>query len=207
MSLPEIFRTQRLILRPPVPADADDIFRVYAQDREITRFLSWEAQTDLRNVRIGTQQRIARHHAEQEFSWCITMVDTGALMGMLTIQPAGFFRECGFVLGRPFWNQGFMTEALCNVASWAMTHPEPLRFWACCDVQHHASARVLEKSGFVRNNVLRSWVVHPAQGSEPRDCYYYVLPRRSEEVRDAVAAKAIRHIKTERPTTSKQPFT
>jgi [ribosomal protein S5]-alanine N-acetyltransferase len=45
------------------------------------------------------------------------------------------------------------------------------RIGAVCDVEHISSARVLEKSGFVREGLLRRWLLHPNISEEPRDCY------------------------------------
>jgi len=38
---PDGFRTARLALRPIAPQDAGPIFDTYAQDPEVTRFLTW----------------------------------------------------------------------------------------------------------------------------------------------------------------------
>jgi RimJ/RimL family protein N-acetyltransferase len=45
------------------------------------------------------------------------------------------------------------------------------------DVENNGSARVLEKSGFVREGVLGRWLPHPNISDEPRDCYSYARVR------------------------------
>ena len=40
------FETDRLIVRPPVFQDASDIFRNYAQDAEVTKYLTWKPHTE-----------------------------------------------------------------------------------------------------------------------------------------------------------------
>ena len=67
-----------------------------------------------------------------------------------------------------------MTEALTAVTVWALSQPSVFRIGAVCDVDNIGSARVLEKSGFVREGLLRRWLVHPNISDEPRDCYSYV---------------------------------
>jgi hypothetical protein len=42
---PEELRTARLVLRRPVPADAESILEQYASDVEVTRFLAWPRHT------------------------------------------------------------------------------------------------------------------------------------------------------------------
>ena len=99
-------------------------------------------------------------------------------MGMLVARPNGLFIEFGCVLGRAFWHQGFMAEALDAGASWALTQPQVVRLWAFCDTENRACARVLEKAGFSREGLLRRRAVHPNIGPAPRDCFYYAKVRR-----------------------------
>ena len=70
-----------------------------------------------------------------------------------------------------------MSEALGEVARWAMRQPGIWRIGAVCDTENLASARVMEKAGLVREGVLRRWLIHPNVGSEPRDCFSYALTR------------------------------
>ena len=58
-----------------------------------------------------------------------------------------------------------------------MAQPLVFRISAVCDVENVGSARVLEKSGFVREGVLRRWMMHPNVSNEPRDCYSYARVR------------------------------
>ncbi|ORU94795.1 MAG: hypothetical protein A6F72_09225 [Cycloclasticus sp. symbiont of Poecilosclerida sp. N] len=45
------------------------------------------------------------------------------------------------------------------------------RIWAVCDSENKASKRAMEKSGMNYEGLLKSWLVHPNMGNEPRDCY------------------------------------
>jgi [ribosomal protein S5]-alanine N-acetyltransferase len=70
-----------------------------------------------------------------------------------------------------------MTEALSEVTGWGLRQPPIFRIGAVCDVENIGSARVLEKSGFVREGVLHRWLLHPNISDEPRDCYSYARMR------------------------------
>src|ERR1700746_397426 len=75
------------------------------------------------------------------------------------------------------WRQGLMTEGLTEVTVWAVRQPPVFRIGAVCDVENTGSARVLEKSGFIREGLLRRWLLHPNISGEPRDCYSYARVR------------------------------
>ena len=92
-------------------------------------------------------------------------------------QPAAHRLEFGYVLARPFWGRGLMTEALTAIADWAMCQDRVFRISAVCDVENIGSARVMEKSGFIREGVLRRLMIHPNISDEPRDCFSYARVR------------------------------
>jgi len=85
--------------------------------------------------------------------------------------------DCGYVLACQCWRQGLMTEVLIEVSAWALRQPSVFRIGAVCDVENIGSARVLEKSGFIREGLLRRWLLHPNISDEPRDCYSYARVR------------------------------
>jgi RimJ/RimL family protein N-acetyltransferase len=64
--------------------------------------------------------------------------------------------EVGYWLGHGFWGRGIMTRVLPLVTRHAFSeHPELTRLYAVPFSVNAASARVLEKAGFVREGVLR----------------------------------------------------
>jgi len=167
---PGLLETDRLRLRRPLLEDAAAIFTAYAQDPEVTRYLTWRPHR-----RLGATRDFLRRCAEARkegaaFPWAVTLRPDGRLIGMVEIRPAGHRVELGYVLARPYWGHGLMTEAARAVADWTLAQPEVHRLWAVCDVENLASARVLEKAGMTREGVLRGWIVHPNLGPTPRDC-------------------------------------
>jgi RimJ/RimL family protein N-acetyltransferase len=70
-----------------------------------------------------------------------------------------------------------MTEALTEIARWALRQDGVFRISAVCDVDNAGSARVMEKSGMVREGTLRRLMIHPNIGDEPRDCFSYAMTR------------------------------
>jgi RimJ/RimL family protein N-acetyltransferase len=173
MQPPELFATQRLILRRPVTEDAEAIFREYAQDPEVTRYLTWEPNRSIEQTSEFLRQCRAAWEQGLTFQWAITPKEDGRLLGMIGFRRDGFKAEFGYVLARASWGRGYATEALRPLVDWTLSQREIRRVWAVCDVENQASARVLEKVGMVREGVLRRWSLHPTRSKEPRDCYCY----------------------------------
>ena len=99
---------------------------------------------------------------------------------MMALRLKGHKADIGYVLARPHWNKGYMTEAWIAVLKWAFSFSEVYRVWAVCDVENLASVQVLEKLGMSREKILRRWIVHRNVSDEPRDCFAYSKIRAAE---------------------------
>ena len=171
--LRDTFGTPRLLLRPVEVGDAAAIFDTYAQDEEVARFVIWRQHRNREETQAYIERCVATPR-EVERTYMLVGSDDNAVRGAFALRQRAPHRlNCGYVLARRWWRQGLMTEVLSEVAAWALRQRSIFRIGAVCDVENIGSARVLEKSGFVREGVLRRWLVHPNISDEPRDCYSY----------------------------------
>ena len=174
---PDTVETLRLLLRRPVPSDAEAIFQAYAQDREVTRYLVWVPHSSIET----TQKFIAfcqdRWTSAVAFPYVITGKQDGQLLGMIEVRPNGHRADFGYVLAREYWGNGFMPEAIAALAGITLRMPAIYRMEATCDVENKASARALEKAGFSREGLLRRYMIHPNISPEPRDSFLYALTK------------------------------
>ncbi len=69
-----------------------------------------------------------------------------------------FTAEMGYWLAEPFWNKGIMSEVVIRFADFAFEKFKLNRIFAGPYVGNSASARVLEKAGFVLEGTLRASV-------------------------------------------------
>jgi len=174
---PDTFETTRLLLRPVAIKDVDAIFDGYAQDEEVVRYLIWRPHRSLSETQAYVERCIATP-SEVERTYMVLGRDDNMVRGAFALRQRAPHRlDCGYVLARPWWRQGLMTEVLSEVSCWALRQPAVFRIGAVCDVENIGSARVLEKSGFVREGLLRRWLLHPNISEEPRDCYSYARVR------------------------------
>jgi [ribosomal protein S5]-alanine N-acetyltransferase len=172
---PTILKTERLRLRKVKLADAEAIFRYYAQDPEVTKYVSWRAHKDIEETRDFLRSCLLAWDAGNAFHWVIERLEEKQVMGMMSARAAEEKWELGYVLARTHWKRGYMTEAVKGVIAWGIRQKDIYRVWAVCDVDNLASARVMEKAGMQREGVLRRWSVHPNISAEPRDSYCYAI--------------------------------
>jgi RimJ/RimL family protein N-acetyltransferase len=136
--------TERLRLRRLRMADAPRIAR-FCDDPGVGRNL---AMTPLPYLPVAAEGWImilaARAPAEQEFVFAVELEGEG-LIGCIGAHVGEGATEIGYWYGRPYWGQGFASEALAGFVS------EARKLGALTSghfVDNPASGRVLEKGGF-----------------------------------------------------------
>jgi RimJ/RimL family protein N-acetyltransferase len=175
MNPPEILKTSRLTLRPPVMVDAEAIFTEYAQDAEVAKYMIWRPHKNVEETRDFIRRCVKGWEEGASFPWIITLNEDGRLIGMIECRVNEYKMDMGYVLARSHWGRGYMPEAARPVVDWGLAQREIFRIWAVCDVENPGSARVMEKVGMQREGILRRWILHPNLGDEPRDVYCYSI--------------------------------
>ena len=149
--------TARLRLRPFTDADADRLFALHSNAVEMRYWDSppWDdrARADrfiamcTKLADAGTGVRVA-----------IDRASDGAFVGWCCVtewNPDYRSASLGYCLDEAMWGHGYATEAAHALLQWAFDTLDLNRVQAEADTRNMASARVLEKNGFVREGTLR----------------------------------------------------
>lgn len=99
--------------------DAPAIFGGYAQDPDVTRYLVWQPHKSIRETEQHLNSCGQLWRAGKDFAYAITLKEADRLIGMFGMHPMNTKIEVGYVLTRPYWGKGYMTEALRAVIEWA----------------------------------------------------------------------------------------
>jgi len=154
--------TPRLELRPLVPADAPALFAI-CSDAAVMRYAGSPPWSELQ-VAVDKIEQDRRDAADGIcFRLGIFRRSDGALLGTCTlfhIDAQCRRAEVGYVLASSAWGQGYATEAIAQLLAHGFGEMGLNRVEADIDPLNAASARALERQGFVREGFLRErWIV------------------------------------------------
>lgn len=167
--------TRRLVLRPPEYSDASRLAE-YLSDFDVVRHTSSIPHpfTEKDAFDFVTNAAARRAHGEG-FLFSVLFKDDEALLGTCGLHLIDGTFSLGYWVARPYWGMGIATEAAEKVISFAFNSLKADRLTAGCFCDNPASARVLEKLGFVREGTNK--VPSRARGNDLYDGYAHSLTR------------------------------
>ncbi len=176
-----LLKTRRLILRKPKLSDAKAIFSRYAQDREVTKYLTWKPHKEISETKKFLRDCLdkRKRKRKERFNFAILKKNSKKLIGMIGVDFKNSEAGICYVLAKDEWNKGYMTEALKAIVDFSFSRPEIKKVYAVCDIENKASARVMEKAGLKREKILKRYILHPNRSSKKRDVFMYSLSRSS----------------------------
>jgi len=186
MSVSEIFgdlpelETARLRLVKAGPQFAWDLFQ-FASDPEATRYMTWATSTQLEQVDQVISYLMALYEEGEVAPWLIQEKATLQVIGMTGFNwwnPRHARAEISYALARPFWGQGFATEAVVAVLHFGFTQMELHRVEALVHPANLPSRRLLERLGMTLEGTLREAV---SLRGVPTDHAMYSLLRKEWE--------------------------
>lgn len=181
--------TPRLTLRALSIDDAPAMFKTWANDARVTKYLRWEPHKNL----LETMELLAAwellYTNPSHYQWGICLNRTGQLIGSISVCEAEEQRpdrwhtpgldftcgvwEPGYCIGKKFWGQGYATEALTAVRDYWFSQVQGTWLACCHAVENPASGRVMQKAGW---HFDHSATYHKFNGT-PVECLAYCQKR------------------------------
>lgn len=180
LKFPERLESERLVLRWPVETDAPELFARCTSDPNVTRYLLWSAHQSVEETRRFINRPITDTGVEFQ-SWLMWRKEGGAIVGSIgcrRVEP--HIIQFGYYIAQADWGLGYATEATRVMVPLWLSHPAIYRVQAFCDPTNEASARVLAKAGLTLEGTLRSFILSPNLGPEPRDGYLFATVKAPE---------------------------
>lgn len=152
--------TDRLILRRYKIEDADAMYKNWASDSEVTKFLTWQPHPSVDVSRSIIEDWLKEYSDEKYYQWAIVLKDNGnepiGDISVVHMNEDISMVHIGYCLGRAWWRRGIMSEALKAVTDFMFDTVEVNRVESRHDPMNPNSGKVMQKCGMKYEGTLRS---------------------------------------------------
>lgn len=150
--------TSRLILRKAVLEDAAPMFRNWASDPEVTKFLTWPTHKSIEVSQKVLDSWLSEYEKDDYYQWMIVLKELGEPIGSIsTVHQREDIGEAeiGYCIGRQWWHKGIMSEALAAVIDYLFGQVGMSRIAARHDPNNPHSGGVMKKCGMKYEGTTR----------------------------------------------------
>lgn len=152
--------TERLILRRFTVEDGEAMFRNWASDPEVTKYLTWPSH-DSAEVSRWVLSDWCSHYEEPDFyQWAIVPQALGEPIGSIAVvrySDEAQWVEIGYCTGKAWWRRGYVSEALKALLAFFFEEVGVGRIQAGHDVNNPNSGAVMAKCGMTCEGTFRRY--------------------------------------------------
>ncbi len=148
---PEL-ETERLLLRRMNPGDIEAIFRMRS-DENVMKYIPRPIVTNREEAEQHLNLIDERIESNEGINWAITLKGKPEMLGIAghyRLKAESFRSEIGYMLLPEYNGQGIITEVVAALVDYGFDNMGLHSIEAIIDPDNTASARVLEKNGFVK---------------------------------------------------------
>lgn len=150
--------TERCILRPFRADDAEQIYKNWTTDHEVTRYLSWQPHTAIEDAHEIIGIWLKGYEEMNTYNWAIELKEDASVIGGIMVvrqNEAHFSGEMGYCIGRDYWSKGYTSEVLKEVLRFLLEDVGYNRIEAHHHTHNIGSGRVMKKAGMTYEGTLR----------------------------------------------------
>lgn len=150
--------TKRLTLRRFTMNDAQDMFRNWAGDDEVTKYLTWPSHKNAEASKAYIEFLVNSYSQKNTYDWGIELKEIGQVIGAISMVRCNDDVGCahiGYCIGKPWWNKGITSEAFSAVIRFLMDEVGVNRIESRHDPRNPHSGKVMEKCGLRYEGTLR----------------------------------------------------
>ncbi|MDY6017894.1 MAG: GNAT family N-acetyltransferase [Oscillospiraceae bacterium] len=169
--------TDRLILRRFTHDDAEAMYKNWASDEEVTKFLMWQPHSSLEVSQSITDEWVTQYSDDKYYNWAIVLKENGdepiGGIGVVHMNEEISMVHIGYCIGKAWWHQGITSEALRAVMDFLFDVVDVNRIESRHDPRNPNSGKVMQKCGMKYEGTMRSadWNNQGICDS----CYYALL--------------------------------
>lgn len=140
----------RLLLRPFVLADAEAMFKNWANDSEVTKYLMWKPHGTIEVTKEVLDDWIKRYKEQNFYQWAIVEKSINEPIGSISVVKQDDkikMVHIGYCIGKSWWGKGYTSEALKRLVKFFFEEVEVNRIEARHDPRNTNSGKVMQKAG------------------------------------------------------------
>lgn len=156
----EYIETDNLILRKFTMEDAQAMYRNWASNKEVTKFLMWPAHKDISVTEKVLEEWVGNYSKRDFYQWAIVLKRN-------TLEPIGTISvvshddnigkaHIGYCIGQEWWHKGITSEALRNVIEFLFEKVDFQRIESRHDPRNMNSGEVMKKCGLKYEGTLKN---------------------------------------------------
>ncbi|MHB1153899.1 MAG: GNAT family N-acetyltransferase [Eubacteriales bacterium] len=176
----QTIKTVGLTLHKIELGDADMMFRNWANDDEVSRYMRWPTHKNAEETRAVIRNWSEGYKDQNRYHWGICL-DDGEMIGSVGVIITAEYdhkAEIGYCIGRKWWGKGYTGEAVKAVLYYMFTNTDIERIEAYHSVLNPASGKVMVKAGMHHEGFAR----HKYKNRDGfQDCELYGIIREDWE--------------------------
>jgi len=150
--------TKRLVLRRLTINDTAAVFYNWANDDEVTHYLSWPTHTDMNIISNVLLDWIENYAKNDFYQWAIVLKEINEPIGTISVVDKNDdikMVTIGYCIGKKWWNKGITSEALNAIIKFFFDEVGINRIEARHDPNNQNSGKVMAKCGMKLEGHLR----------------------------------------------------
>ena len=154
----QTIETPRLFLRRAEISDAEPMYRNWASNPEVTKFLTWPPHASLDVTKQVLSGWIEECASPKNYNWMIVLKSLGEPIGNITARQVDDkigSTEIGYCIGEHWWHCGIMSEALEAVLGFLFKEVGFNRIESRHDPHNPHSGDVMRKCGMTYEGTAR----------------------------------------------------
>ena len=151
--------TNRLILRKVQKEDAEPMFRNWASNPLVTKYLTWPTHESIAVTEMVIENWFREYEKENYYQWIIELKEQEEPIGSISVVRQNdriAEAEIGYCIGSRWWHRGIVSEALSAVIEYLFTEVGMNRISARHDPNNPNSGGVMRKCGMKYEGTSRS---------------------------------------------------
>lgn len=151
--------TDRLKLRRFELSDAEAMFKNWASDPEVTKYLTWPPHKDVSVSESILKEWIAQYEDDAFYQWAIVLKSNGnepiGSISIVKMDERINMVHVGYCIGRNWWHQGITSEALAALVRFFFKEIKVNRIEARHDPRNPNSGKVMKKCGLIYEGTIK----------------------------------------------------